>query len=157
MAGSCFPFMPQSSAEMLPLQRDYFWHPFFFITPQFCWAIIDRPKLHAGSVHSLNLDICKWPWNHHHHQGTRHTHHEQSWSGILWSGELLAMGSFLVGRGRVFRKGSAGHSTPTSRARLQGRQTWDACSDFFLNGKNIKTGSFDHYGEKNQVTIIVSP
>ena len=41
MAGSCFPFMPQSSAEMLSLQRDYSWHIFFFITPQFCWAIID--------------------------------------------------------------------------------------------------------------------
>ena len=47
----------------------------------------------------------------------------------------------------MFRKRSAGHSSPMSRARLLGRQTCDACS-FFFPGKNIKTGSFEYYGEK---------
>ena len=61
----------------------------------------------------------------------------------------MAVGSFLVGRGRLFRKGPPGHSSPASRARLQGGQTCDACPDFFFYGKkNIKKGSFDHYREK---------
>ena len=48
----------------------------------------------------------------------------------------------------MFRERSAGHSSPKSRARLLGGQTCDACSFFFFSGKNIKTGSFEYYGEK---------
>lgn len=51
--------------------------PSFF--KQSHWGVIDTPKnLDVFNIYNLvSLEICLYPWNCHHNQGYKHTHHLQ--------------------------------------------------------------------------------